>query len=656
MNLKKKFKRTIAAGLAAVTMAGMVLPVMAEGATGVSALDGLTPTIKITNRYGKDNKSDERAIYGAEFEVFKTGKYIQESGEITENGVKRESMGKLTIDKASKEGAQTEAKLSLGKENFGRYQVVQTKRAPGMLANNGQAGKTDYEYLQAQVEFPMMKKGSGLFDSEQVFELHPKYDPILKDVAVNKKGDDKTTALDGVDFSLEYASKNTTALENYARTKNMTSEKARTAINALTATSKDGKAAFTGLPVGIYKLTETKTVDGYQQATTPMYFVIYGTKDLTASQDDVRVVALTSDNFTDVVEAYKASADYSTKDDAVFTAIEKDLATSNLTGEGDKIELINYKTPKVSKEIVDDTTVVKEEETHSTIVADVFKYRFTSNIPGDFDKYTVFTLTDKIDNRVDYKGNVVVKADETTLVAGTDYTVTEPTGKEDKVLVITLTDKGIEKAAGKANLVATFDAAVNANAKSNEQIANKVSLDYSNQFDKEGKKESKDVFVKIFKGNVEITKVDGSNKETKLANAEFQLFTEANLDSPYMDPTTNKPVKATTTAEGLATFENLAPGKYFLKETKAPEGYKLSSAFYEMEVKEDTTTGVKVTLKNGVVANNIVEDGQGGYQFTNFKTTSFLPDTGTRGLIPYALFATALASMGLVVAKRRKEN
>lgn len=654
MNLKKKFKRTIAAGLAAVTMAGMVLPVMAEGATGVSTLKDLTPTIKITNRYGKDNESDERAIYGAEFEVFKTGKYIEESGEITENGVTRTSMGKLVIDKASKEGAKTEAQLSLGKENFGRYEVMQTKRAPGMLANQGLKGKTKYDFLQAQVEFPMMK--NGLFSSEQVFELHPKYDPILKDVVVNKKGDDKTTALDGVDFALEYASKDTTALENYARTKNMTSTEARAAINALTATSKDGKAAFTQLPVGIYKLTETKTVDGYQQATTPMYFVIYGTKDLTASQDDVRVVALTSGNFKNVVDAYKKSADYSTKDDAVFTAIEKDLATSNLTGEGDKIELINYKTPDVKKEIVDDTTVVKEEETHSTIVADVFKYRFTSNIPGDFDKYTMFTLTDKIDNRVDYKGNVVVKADDTTLVAGTDYTVTEPTGKEDKVLVVTLTAKGIEKAAGKANLVVTFDAAVNETAISNEKIANMVSLDYSNQFDKEGKKESKDVFVKIFKGNVEITKVDGSNKETKLENAEFQLFTDANLDSPYMDPTTNKPVKAATTAEGLATFENLAPGKYFLKETKAPKGYKLSSAFYEMTVKEDETTGVKVTLKNNALANNVVEDGQGGYQFTNFKTTSFLPDTGTRGLIPYALFATALASMGLVVAKRRKEN
>lgn len=654
MNLKKKFKRTIAAGLAAVTMAGMVLPVMAEGATGVSTLNGLTPTIKITNRYGKDNASDERAIYGAEFEVFKTGKYIEESGEITEDGVTRTSMGTLVIDKASKEGAKTDATLELGKGNFGRYQVMQTKRAPGMLANNGLKGKTDYDFLQAEVEFPVMK--NGLFSSEQVFELHPKYDPILKDVAVNKKGDDKTTALDGVEFSLEYASKDTTALENYARTKNMTSSEARAAINALKATTAEGKAAFTQLPVGIYKLTETKTVDGYQQANTPMYFVIYGTKDLTASQDDVRVVALTSGNFKDVVDAYKKSADYSIKDDAVFTAIEKDLATSNLTGEGDKIELINYKTPKISKEIVDGDKGAKEEETYNTIVAKTFQYKFTANIPGDFDKYTVFTLTDKIDNRVDYKGNVVVKADETTLVAGTDYTVTEPTGKEDKVLVITLTADGIKKVAGKANLVATFDAAVNANAKSNEQIANKVSLDYSNQFDKNGKKESKEVFVKIFKGNVTITKVDGSNKETKLANAEFQLFTKANLDSPYMDPTTNEPVKATTTAEGLATFENLAPGKYFLKETKAPEGYKLSSAFYEMEVKEDTTTGVKVTLKNGVVANNIVEDGQGGYQFTNFKTTSFLPDTGTRGLIPYALFATALASMGLVVAKRRKEN
>lgn len=654
MNLKKKLKRTLAAGLAAVTMAGMVLPVMAEELTGVSTLDGLTPTIKITNRYKTDKDTDARAIYGAEFEVFKTGKYIQESGEITEKDVTRTSVGKLTIDKASKEGAKTDATLELGKGNFGRYQVMQTKRAPGMLANQSLKGKTKYDFLQAEVEFPMMK--DGLFDSKQVFELHPKYDPALKSFIVNKKGDDKTTALNGAEFSLEYASKDTTALENYARTKSMTSKEAREAINKMTATSTNGQAVFENLPVGIYKLTETKTVDGYQVANKPMYFVIYGIDNLAVSADQVKVVALTSANFDKIVKEYKASADYSTKDDAVLTAIKPTLDKSNLTGEGNNIELVNYKTPDVTKEIVDGNKVTKANEVYSTIVAKTFQYKFTSNLPGDFNKYTTFKLTDNIDNRVDYKGNVVVKAGDTTLEVGKDYTLTEPTGKENKTLVITLTSTGITNAAGKATLTVTFDAAVNATAESNVAIDNKVSLNYVNTFEPNGNKDSEKVSVKIFKGNVAITKVDGSNKETKLENAEFQLFTDANLNSPYMDPTTNTVVKATTNKDGVATFENLAPGKYYLKETKAPEGYKLSSAFYEMEVKEDTTTGVKVTLKNNAFANNTVEDGNGGYQFTNFKTTSWLPDTGTRGLIPYALFAAAMSSMGLVVAKRRKEN
>ena len=652
MNFKKKLKRTLAAGLAAVTMAGMVLPVMAEGLTGVSTLNGLTPTIKITNRYGKDNKSDARAIYGAEFEVVKTGTYNKDTGAITADA-EEQNIGDLKITKTT--GGETAPEATLKLNEFGRYHIVQTKRAPGMFANASQKGKVKgKDFLQAQVEFPMMK--DGLFDSQQVFELHPKYDPALKSFIVNKKGDDKTTALNGAEFSLEYASKDTTALENYARTKSMTSKEAREAINKMTATSTNGQAVFENLPVGIYKLTETKTVDGYQVANKPMYFVIYGIDNLAVSADQVKVVALTSANFDKIVKEYKASADYSTKDDAVLTAIKPTLDKSNLTGEGNNIELVNYKTPDVTKEIVDGNKVTKANEVYSTIVAKTFQYKFTSNLPGDFDKYTTFTLTDKIDNRVDYKGNVVVKAGDTTLEAGKDYNLTEPSGKTDKTFVVTLTTAGITNAAGKDTLTVTFDASVNATAESNVAIDNKVSLNYVNTFEPNGNKDSEKVSVKIFKGNVAITKVDGSNKETKLENAEFQLFTDANLNSPYMDPTTNTVVKATTNKDGVATFENLAPGKYYLKETKAPEGYKLSSAFYEMEVKEDTTTGVKVTLKNNAFANNTVEDGNGGYQFTNFKTTSWLPDTGTRGLIPYALFAAAMSSMGLVVAKRRKEN
>lgn len=69
-----------------------------------------------------------------------------------------------------------------------------------------------------------------------------------------------------------------------------------------------------------------------------------------------------------------------------------------------------------------------------------------------------------------------------------------------------------------------------------------------------------------YQGGVELIKIDAEDSNKYLANAEFQL-----LDSK--ETVLRKELK--TNGEGKLALNDLAPGKYFFKETKAPEGYQL---------------------------------------------------------------------------------
>ena len=86
------------------------------------------------------------------------------------------------------------------------------------------------------------------------------------------------------------------------------------------------------------------------------------------------------------------------------------------------------------------------------------------------------------------------------------------------------------------------------------------------------------------KGNVDIYKHD-SEEEKALQGAEFEL---TNL-------TENKVIgKYTTDENGKINITGLRTGVYLLKETKAPEGYKLSKDI-TFEVKADSTTTLDIS-------------------------------------------------------------
>ncbi|PHA33913.1 SpaA isopeptide-forming pilin-related protein [Bacillus wiedmannii] len=98
---------------------------------------------------------------------------------------------------------------------------------------------------------------------------------------------------------------------------------------------------------------------------------------------------------------------------------------------------------------------------------------------------------------------------------------------------------------------------------------------------------------KKFVGKVVLTKTDAKSRE-KLEHAVFSLLDQNKQVIPEHK-------ELTTNDKGQITVDNLKPGTYYLKETKAPEHYKLDDRLIEVKIKEDQTTVINRTATNSLI-------------------------------------------------------
>ena len=86
-----------------------------------------------------------------------------------------------------------------------------------------------------------------------------------------------------------------------------------------------------------------------------------------------------------------------------------------------------------------------------------------------------------------------------------------------------------------------------------------------------------------------IFKADSVTK-AGIADAEFTVYGDSACKNAIDSGKTDK--------DGLLTISKLEPGSYYIKETKAPKGYKLNSNVYEIKVTE-TKGDTNVVVENG---------------------------------------------------------
>ncbi len=164
---------------------------------------------------------------------------------------------------------------------------------------------------------------------------------------------------------------------------------------------------------------------------------------------------------------------------------------------------------------------------------------------------------------------------------------------------------------------------------------NSAVLTYSNDPYGTGVSTTDSVKVNVKAYGIEILKYDNTNKSKVLSGAVFDVFTDREL--------TNKIGTITTDNNGIGRLKGVTEGTYYLKEVKAPTGYRLFTQTVEVDVK----TG------------NALESDTTGYykaEISNIKN-GILPFTGGDGTLFYSLAGLLIIIIGTVIAiKNQKKN
>lgn len=301
------------------------------------------------------------------------------------------------------------------------------------------------------------------------------------------------------------------------------------------------------------------------------------------------------------------------------------------------------------------------------------------------DKNLVFTITDTLD-----KGLTAPEAkDITVTVAGQPLPQDAATVAVDKaknVITITFTDVYLKGLNGKATEVkVVYKAELNDQATTNA-IPNKntVKVEYTND-PKTGKTSEHEDITRQYTFEIDgFTKGSGSDKtheitkhgeitkestwkDNPLAGAEFTLYDK--------DPSKDQTAKALRTTKtddtGRMTFSRLDEGTYYIKETKAPNGYQLSDKVYKAEIKAEYDTAKHVLKSWSVVIDGhsstftldhtkeevtVTQTEEHNTLIENTKIPG-LPTTGGMGTYLFTGIGVALlAGAAVMVTVLRKKN
>ena len=327
-------------------------------------------------------------------------------------------------------------------------------------------------------------------------------------------------------------------------------------------------------------------------------------------------------------------------------------------------------------------TVVKkvnEKNADDVNIGDTVTYTLTSKVP-DMTGYTsyVFNFKDTLSAGLTFKEITSVKVGETTITkvdAGQEADNTYTLTQDGQNITITMNNF---LASNKDNtgkeIKVTYTATLNKDAVTGfDANKNSATVEYSNKPGTDNKGESEPSIVDAHTFNFTIFKyyLKGKDK-TGLANAEFELYKENATSDAAGDKVNIKKVKEgvyrVATPEEAATedfksdvivsgtngkvlVQGLDAGTYYLRETKAPEGYnKLLSditvvikADYDVKTGKLTSYSVDYTY-NGKTTNGtaITNETDSPEVAVENKTGAQLPSTGSKGALMVTLAGIVL--------------
>ena len=313
-------------------------------------------------------------------------------------------------------------------------------------------------------------------------------------------------------------------------------------------------------------------------------------------------------------------------------------------------------------------------------IGDTVTYQLTSKVPDmtGYNSYT-FKFSDTLSKGLDLKEVLSVKVGNTTLTAKSTGANTYALAydKSNRTLTVTLNDfyNSYKNRTGDT-ITVVYTATLNKDAVIGmNPNTNKAVVEYSNDPKSDGTGKSEPSIVDVHTFDFTIFKYYLKDEtQTGLANAEFELYkaneagdaadTNAKINivdegnGVYRQATADE-AKATgftsaiivSDADGKVLVKGLDAGTYYLRETKAPEGYNKLLSDIKVEIKPvyDETTGKLTSYSVDYTYNGKTTNGAAITNKTDSpevavenKTGAQLPSTGSKGALMVTLAGIVL--------------
>lgn len=366
-------------------------------------------------------------------------------------------------------------------------------------------------------------------------------------------------------------------------------------------TDKKGKIKIEGLPMGKYYLKETETLDGLV-LNTKEYDVTFKMKDQTTKvyTENIKIT-----------------------NETTLVTISKNEVTGLKEIEGAELQITDDK-----GNVIDKWTSTHKVHTIEGLTSGK-TYTLTENLPP-IGYVKSSSITFKVEN---IKDNQKVKmVDKVVTISKTDITNNkeiegaelEVKDEEGKTIDKWISTKG--------------DHIVNGLVEGKKYILTETICPYGYKqaesiiFEVTADKETQKIVMKdapILK-NIKVQKIDSETKDVIKDTFKFGIYSDENCNNLLKEVTSNKD-------EGIAQFNELRYGTYYIKETKAPKGYELSNRIAKVEI---NNKGIFVDGNQVGESNDTIT-----FDFENKKIE--IPKTGDNSHLRLALGIIILATLGI---------